>query len=375
MGNTGTYRKLPSGNWLGQAMDGYKENGKKNIVNVTAPTKSEAKEAIRKYFADKEAGALLQKKMSFSQWAKTWYADYQGQVQPSTYSGYQYTLKYLTDYFGDKPISDIKQIDINRFLAKLHQDGLSHSLQAKCKAMLIQIFTAAEDNDLVLKNPALHAMMPRDFSLDPTANKKDAFTDEEFETLMSKLPDTLIGNSIRTLLVSGLRVQELLALTPEDIEEDGSVIHVRKAVKMVDGKPKLGPPKSKQSRREIPIPADYRQYVRCFRDQGGKVFLWTSMRSESLLYGVGSFRKAYYRTLKNIPGIRLLSPHCCRHTYVTRLQAKGVPMEIIARLAGHSDIATTDGYTHTSIDTLKKAVSVLDNCLTTNNVDVKHQNT
>ena len=45
---------------------------------------------------------------------------------------------------------------------------------------------------------------------------------------------------------------------------------------------------------------------------------------------------------------------------MTRLQAKGVPIELIAQLAGHSSVDTTIGYTHTSMETLSGAVAVLD---------------
>ena len=62
---------------------------------------------------------------------------------------------------------------------------------------------------------------------------------------------------------------------------------------------------------------------------------------------------------ENVGQVRKLSPHCCRHTYVTMLQANGVPMETIAALTGHSDIKTTEGYLHQSADTLAKAVEVL----------------
>ena len=75
---------------------------------------------------------------------------------------------------------------------------------------------------------------------------------------------------------------------------------------------------------------------------------------------MGSFRRRYYYAIGQIEGVRKLSPHCCRHTYVTRLQAKGVPIEIIAQLAGHSEIQTTTTYTHTSLETLSGAVAVLD---------------
>lgn len=57
--------------------------------------------------------------------------------------------------------------------------------------------------------------------------------------------------------------------------------------------------------------------------------------------------------------MRPLSPHCCRHTYVTMLQAGGVPMETIAALTGHADIKTTEGYLHQSVPALAKAVEAL----------------
>ena len=354
----GSIKKLPSGSWRGQIMDGFREDGKKNVLSFTAPTKAEVKEKIRKYLSDKEAGVVLRStKTPFDTWADAWYADYRTQVQPSTYSNYQFTLKTLKDYFGKRPIEEIRLMDINAFLSWLHGKGFSLSKISKCKAMLIQIFSYAEDNNKIPKNPALKAKVIRDLS-ETEESRKDAFTLEEVRLLWKELPDTLLGNSIRVLLISGLRVQELLALTPEDIAEDGSWIRVNKAVKMVDGVPVLGPPKSRKSRRIIPIPEDYRACVRAIRAQGGKAFLWCSRRSD-LLYSVKPFRTKYYRALAAIPGVRRLSPHCCRHTYITRLEAQGVPLQLIARLAGHTNTETTIGYTHTELATLEQAVAAL----------------
>ena len=70
------------------------------------------------------------------------------------------------------------------------------------------------------------------------------------------------------------------------------------------------------------------------------------------------FRKKYLRAIRNLP-IRRLTPHCCRHTYITWLQRRGVPVDIIARLAGHTNIGVTDVYLHTSKDTLSQAVEKL----------------
>ena len=108
----------------------------------------------------------------------------------------------------------------------------------------------------------------------------------------------------------------------------------------------------------IPIPERYRPAVRYIREHGSKIYLWISRR-ENFLCSIDYFRNKYYAELDKLPTVRRLSPHCCRHTYVTDLQRKGVPMETIAALVGHSDIETTDDYLHISQQTLREAVVVL----------------
>lgn len=356
----GSVRKTKNGSWRGEIMDGYTPDGKKNIVRFTAETRAEVLDKLRAYRAGMDSGVHIDKRMCFADWADTWYGDYKSEVQPSTYSGYQYTLKALKKGFGDQPLAEILPIHVNRFLDRLSTDGYSLSMIRKCRAMLIQIFDAADSNGLILRNPARKAKTVRSKTkgFNGEHREKDAFTEEEVSRLMEELPDDLLGHSIRTMIGTGIRVQELLALRPEDISEDGSVIHVEYAVKMVNGVPQLGPPKSVRSRRTIPIPEQFCQYVRYLREHSGTPYVWTCPEGNPL-YGVGSFRRRFYTALKNVGQVRKLSPHCCRHTYVTMLQANGVPMETIAALTGHSDIKTTEGYLHQSADTLAKAVEVL----------------
>lgn len=357
----GSFTKLRNGTWRVQFMDGYRNDGKRNIICFSAPTKSEARQKMRDYQQAQEEGrAYVEDNVRFAEWAKLWYADYKTEVRPSTFSNYQYTLNTLIEQFGNRQLQQIRQIDINRFLDSLSASGCSKSKISKCKAMLIQIFNSAEANELITKNPALHAKgTRRQLEIEEEdASKKDAFTEAEVQAMIDHLKDDLLGNSILLMIGSGMRTQELLALTRADIAEDGSSIRVTKAIEMVDGHPKLGPPKSKRSRRTIPIPKDYRFFAKRLRELGGSEFIWESSR-EDKLYSVGTFRRQYYAALKKITGVRLLSPHCCRHTYVTRLQEKGVALDIVARLAGHSRISTTDNYTHTSINALAEIVSVL----------------
>lgn len=108
----------------------------------------------------------------------------------------------------------------------------------------------------------------------------------------------------------------------------------------------------------VPVPKKYRIHALYLRNHSRKQGIWVSQR-ESGLFDVGVFRKQYYRAIGAIAGVRKLSPHCCRHTYISNLERQGVPMELIARLAGHSRITTTDGYLHTDLATLANAVAVL----------------
>ena len=356
----GSVWKLRNGTWRGQLMDGYTDEGKKNIISFSGETRGEVLDMIRDFRNKKDAHVRIDKKLTLSSWGETWYRDYQSQVQASTYSGYQYTLKIIKERMGSQILCEVLPLHINQFFDSLVESGYSLSQIRKCRTMLIQIFDAAEANGLVAGNSARKAKIirDRDGSLAKPRYRKDAFDDEEISLLEKDLPRDLTGHSIRLMLNSGLRVQELLALTPEDIAEDGSSVEVNKAVKMVDGKPTLGPPKSKSSKRVIPIPEETRESARYLREHGGKALIW-SLPGRNPYYSVGAFRRRYYTAIGQVEGVRKLSPHCCRHTYVTRLQARGVSLELIARLAGHSSISTTNCYAHTSMETLENAVSVL----------------
>ncbi|MCD8256298.1 MAG: tyrosine-type recombinase/integrase [Oscillospiraceae bacterium] len=60
--------------------------------------------------------------------------------------------------------------------------------------------------------------------------------------------------------------------------------------------------------------------------------------------------------MAQVPGVRCLTPHCCRHTYVSQLQAMGVPLETIQSLAGHAQVDMTEHYLHVQ-DTAKNAAA------------------
>lgn len=339
-------------------MCGYKDNGKKNIISITRHTKAEVLEEMRRIKLELDKSPDINRSITLGEFADIWYKDYEGQVEESTYTGYQYTLNKIKDALGHICLYDLKPMHINRFYQSI-LNTYSDSYIRKTRTMLIQICDYAEDNGMTIRNAARHSMKLKKLS-GKNKKEKDSFTEQEIEILKNELPEDLLGNSILLQIGSGLRTQELLALKKDDISADGSKITVNKAIKTIDGAPKLGPPKNVQSYRTIPIPEKYRKYAVFIRENGAEPFIWSSSLIRPLCR-VHTYRNRYKKALEKISGVRMLLPHCCRHTYVTRLQARGVPMETIARLTGHSNINTTNAYLHETLETLDKAVSTLNN--------------
>ena len=58
------------------------------------------------------------------------------------------------------------------------------------------------------------------------------------------------------------------------------------------------------------------------------------------------FRKKFKEEISQIEGVRILTPHSCRHTYVSQMQALGVDLATIQSLVGHADVDMTKHYLH-----------------------------
>ena len=194
---------------------------------------------------------------------------------------------------------------------------------------------------MIQKNPARFAEKIRGHE---KKSPKDAFTAEEVQILMRELPYDRIGMSIRLLLGTGLRTQELLALEPRHIAEDGAEISIEQAVKLVKGTVFIGPPKSKDSVRKVPVPPFLQRCARELRATEKK-FVWEEEKID-IPCNPTFFRDEFRRALEKISGVRMLTPHSCRHTFVSQMQALGVDVPTIQSIVGHAEMDMTEYYLH-----------------------------
>ena len=259
----------------------------------------------------------------------------------------------LKEGFYHRPLTVIRPIDIENFLKGMRRNGRSDSYISKARGMLYQIFQKAEANDLVRRNPVRLAEKMRATG---TAKRKEAFTTAEVAHLMKVLPDDRMGLSIRLLLGTGMRMQELLALEPQFIEEDGSVIHIRQAVKVVKGTVSIGSPKSKDSIRDVPVPLNVRPCAIKLRDTTDQ-FIWESPKT-GLPCNPTHFRDVFRKSLEEAGDVRLLTPHSCRHTYVSQMQALGVDIQTIQSIVGHADTEMTEHYLHVQESIRQSAIQL-----------------
>ena len=347
----GMARQRDDGRWECRVMIGYKPNGKPDYKSVYGKTKREAKEKLKKFLEDRAAGIDTSRSYTFGDWADIWFDHHQDNITATTQENYRYTLRILKDYFWMRKLADIKPYDVEVFLKTLRKDGRSDSCIAQCRGMLYQIFHKAEANDLVRKNPVRFADKMR--SRGPV-KRKEAFTAEEVKLLMEKLPEDRIGLSIRLLLGTGMRSQELLALEPRHIAEDGSLIQIRQAINMVKGTATVGQPKSRDSYRDVPVPPNLRWCAVRLRNTD-RTFIWEVGKKDQPC-NPSYFRDKFKAAISEIEGVRVLTPHSCRHTYVSQLQALGVDLPTIQSIVGHADIDMTQHYLHVQDSIRQQAV-------------------
>lgn len=339
----GTLYHKKNGSWTCQIMVGYKPDGRRDIRTFSAKTRQGVIQKRNDFLKKREAGLLQAEEFLFEELANLWFNS-KDDITITTKEGYRYTLRKLTDHFGQWHLADIKAMHIEQFLKALRKEGVSDSTVSHCRGMLYQIMNYAVANDILLKNPVAFAAKSRSKASN-AGKRRDAFTAEEVKALLRSLPNSKIGWSIYLMLCTGLRTQELLGLEPRHIAEDGSKITIEQALVRVKGSVDIGTPKSAKSYRIIPVPESARRYAMMLRNTPDR-FIWESPRNPGVPCNPSYFAKLFKQAVASVEDVRVLTPHCCRHTYVSHLQSLGIDLSTIQSLVGHADIDMTKHYLH-----------------------------
>ena len=260
-----------------------------------------------------------------------------------TWASYLEDLQAFFNYFSKKNTTDdLEETDLYEFLK--YELSVGHSVSTALRRL-----SSTRSFYLFLKKEGLYAGNIPDIET-PKKPKHlpNCLSEEEVEALLNA-PDISTPSGLRdkamleTMYSSGLRVSELLNL------EKGQV-NLTKGVITVFGKG--------AKERKVPI-ADYaieyiKQYISEVRnksDNKGSKYLFLSKKGEPLS------RVYFFKQVKKyseLAGIQInVSPHTLRHSFATHLLNHGAQLRIVQGMLGHTNIATTQIYTHVSTDKLK----------------------
>lgn len=238
---------------------------------------------------------------------------------------YQSTInKMLSD--TDKHITHITTDDLREYLAEYQRaNNCSKGNIDNIRRILSSFFAWLEDEDYILKSP-----VRRIHKIKSAKTVKETYTDEALERMRDNCGNLRDLAIIDMLASTGMRVGELVGLNIADVDFEN-----RECV--VFGKGSKERPVYFDARTKIHL----RNYLETRTDENPALFVSFLKPNERLKISGVEIR---LRNLGRMLGITKVHPHKFRRTLATRAIDKGMPIEQVQKLLGHSKIDTTMQY-------------------------------
>jgi integrase len=273
-------------------------------------------------------------------------------LKPSSVRYYGLQIRcHLLPTFGASRIKDITKAEVQRFLGGKRKQGFSGSSVHGMRTALGKVLQAAVDWNYLEQNPA------RGIRLGDRApiQERIYLMPEQLSPLINSLPEPCRRLVVITVL-TGLRIGELLALRWKHINFIHDVIQVRETV--YEGR--FGTPKTKSSRRDVPMSQPVREALmaqrneRAAADTDGLIF---TSRNGSPMNPKNLLRRVLQPACRKLQ-LPVISWHSFRHTHATLLGEVGESLRTAQAILGHSDLKTTlNIYTHAIPESQKRAVA------------------
>lgn len=351
--------------------------GKKARTTVTATTKKgvrvKARDAINSFAAN---GYTVKDKptiTTYKELANSWWDSYKSSLKPNTQQSYDGLIKvHLLPVFGDYKLSKLTtpiiQQQVNKWAEKANKDEKgAYANYRFLHNMNKRILRHGVTMQVIPYNPANDIEVPRKQQKEKASIKY--LNNKEIKQFLDYL-DTLDQSNYenlfdvvlyKTLLATGCRIGEALALEWTDIDLDNGIISINKTLNRYQ---EINAPKSSAGYRDIPIDNATLLMLKQYKNRQ-QVQSWQLGRSETVVFSVFTEKYAYACNLRKhlnkhfkAAGVPNVSFHGFRHTHTTMmLYAQASPKDVQYRL-GHSSLMMTENvYWHTNQENAKKAVS------------------
>ncbi|MBO6271149.1 tyrosine recombinase [bacterium] len=266
------------------------------------------------------------------------YIDIEKGLSKNTIDAYRRDIFDFITFINDEDISVITRLHISSYIMDLRENGLSPSSISRKISALKSFFKWACANEILKNNPIS--------SIEPAKLPKHlpkVLSLNEINTLMRQNLSTIENVIIELLYSCGLRVSELTNLKITDINLKSKNI-------ICSGKG------SKE--RLVPF-GDFalKKINNYLKEREVTAYKYNINSQLLLIRNDGKFitRQDIYRIIHRLGTIlnKEISPHTLRHTFATHLLENGADLRVVQELLGHSDVATTQLYTHISKKRLK----------------------
>ena len=268
----------------------------------------------------------------------------------NTIKSYNHDLTRYFDWIASCKIEifDAEISHIELYLVNLKDCGLSIGSRARHLSAIKQFYRFAVEEGWARANPALQIS-----SLGRSKKLPQSVTIEVIERLLKAAGEEAKNKSLRSrniclmtlLYATGMRVSEMMSLPLDAVKGNPNMV-------LVSGKGSKERlvPLSKLARSSIKIWIEERKILlNAAQTQNytpNSKYLFPSNRKSGYLSRQWLFKKLKkWATLAGIDQNKV-SPHVIRHAFATHLLANGADLRVIQTLLGHSDLGTTEIYTH-----------------------------
>jgi excisionase family DNA binding protein len=320
----------------------YRDAAGKRVQRVEdgASSREEAEAALRKAvlaeFARVPGASRRKGRIMFNDFSLIFVDDYAKNVKRSWRLD-KYRLGILEPFFKDIYLDEVTPLLVQKCLAWRLKSGNSKSTVNRYLALLKKMFSLAIEEGFLETNPAAKIKK----SSEKDCLKERILTEDE-EARLKNASYAVLRSVICVALNTGMRHGEILNLKWDQVDLEAQTLRVKKT--------KSGRP------RTIPLNPPLLEELRKLRSQNGHgPYLFPNpdtgkpLRSMKTSFGAACRRAG-------ITGLRF---HDLRHTFGSRLVQKGVDIETVRSLLGHSSIAVTQRYVHSTDERRKSAVDKL----------------
>ena len=267
------------------------------------------------------------------------YIEIEKGLSDNTIQAYRRDIMSFIEYCGIDDINLVTRIHISSFIMDLRENNISQSSISRKVSALKSYFKWASANEYIKSNPIS--------SFEPAKLPKHlpkVLSINDIKNIMSQNLTPTERVVVELLYSCGLRVSELCSLKLNDINlKAQNIICTGKGSKD----------------RIVPFGDCAKKVINTYKETRDRILSEHNLTSDLFLIfetGRKITRQDVYRIIHKL-GEKLhksISPHTLRHTFATHLLENGADLRVVQELLGHSDVSTTQLYTHVSKKRLKE---------------------